>query len=227
VNLPAALLAVAFVLSASVAAAEDSTAPTGTAPVQPPKIAAPHTMPPGAYPLMSTTLGEEGNTTLRFTINADGSVSNPVVVKSSGSPRLDEAAIEGVKTWRYVPAMQNGKPVSVPWVATVSWRLQDTPEEFEAEGFAMLQASAGDVPSDTAQPSGEHMTLLSLQLSNAGKILSVHVVRSSGDPKLDTAAVKLARTRVKPKAAEIDGASVATLVPLVVIWPNNSKPASR
>lgn len=225
-NVSAVLICAALLLSAA-ARAEDPTAPSGTAKVQPPQIANAHTMPPGAYPLMSTALGEEGDTTLHFTIKTDGSVADVQVVKSSGSPRLDEAAVEGARSWRYVPAMQNGKPVSVPWTTRVQWRLEDSSDDLRAHRIAMLQASASDFPSDATRPTEEHLTLLSLQVSNEGKVSHVQVVRSSGDPKLDAAAAQLALSRVKSRPAAINGKPVATLVPLVVIWPGSNQPASK
>jgi len=68
-------------------------------------------------------LGEQGTVMVRFTIQPDGSVSDPAVVKSCGFPMLDEAALTAVKAWRYNPALQDGKPVPVKWSANVLWRL--------------------------------------------------------------------------------------------------------
>ncbi|MDE2184314.1 MAG: energy transducer TonB [Alphaproteobacteria bacterium] len=76
------------------------------------------------YPAISQRLGEEGTVTMKFTITPDGSVENPQVVKSSGSERLDQAALECVPGWRYKPAIQEGHPVSVSWQAQVVFKLQ-------------------------------------------------------------------------------------------------------
>jgi len=75
------------------------------------------------YPSISLRLGEEGTTTLGFRIGTDGSVVDPHITNSSGSQRLDNAAIECVSSWRYRAAVQNGQPVEVPWQANVVWRL--------------------------------------------------------------------------------------------------------
>ncbi len=75
------------------------------------------------YPDISVRLNEEGTTTLSFHIAVDGSVNNVAVAKSSGFPRLDEAALSCAGRWRYKPAMQDGNPVEVPWQANVQWKL--------------------------------------------------------------------------------------------------------
>jgi protein TonB len=76
------------------------------------------------YPPMSVKLGEEGTTTLSFHIMTDGSVSNVTVAKSSGSPRLDEAAVSCADRWHYTPMKQDGVAVEAPWQANVQWKLK-------------------------------------------------------------------------------------------------------
>jgi protein TonB len=76
------------------------------------------------YPPMSVKLGEEGVTTLSFHVMTDGSVSGVTVAKSSGSERLDSAAVSCAGRWQYKPASQDGNPVETPWQANVQWKLR-------------------------------------------------------------------------------------------------------
>jgi len=46
-----------------------------------------------AYPDAARRRGEQGDVTLRFTVQRSGQVTDVTVVKSSGSPRLDAAAM--------------------------------------------------------------------------------------------------------------------------------------
>jgi protein TonB len=86
-------------------------------------IAASHTTP--EYPFISRRLREQGTLRLKLTIDEKGSVTGAVVVNSSGFQRLDEAAVNWVKShWRYTPAMQGNKPVSSMVDAIVEFRLQ-------------------------------------------------------------------------------------------------------
>ena len=64
------------------------------------------------YPELSQRLGEKGDVILTLTIGIDGKVSDVAIQKSSGFPRLDEAAASWVKGhWRFKPPTQNGQPV--------------------------------------------------------------------------------------------------------------------
>ena len=66
---------------------------------------------PPAYPKQSLRLGEQGKTVLLVELDDLGRVVNVAVKTKSGFPRLDEAAINAVKTWRCTPAKRNGVAV--------------------------------------------------------------------------------------------------------------------
>jgi len=83
-----------------------------------------HTIP--AYPALAIRSHEQGTVTLRLSVAADGSVSDAVVEASSGSSRLDEAAVAWVIAhWRYKPAMKEGLPVASTTLAAVRFNLKD------------------------------------------------------------------------------------------------------
>ncbi|HEX4295145.1 MAG TPA: TonB family protein [Rhizomicrobium sp.] len=88
----------------------------------PVSVGRPHTCQQN-YPEVSVRLNEEGTTTLAFHVMTDGSVSNVSIAKSSGSDRLDNAAISCAGRWRYKPATQDGNPTETPWQANVQWKL--------------------------------------------------------------------------------------------------------
>jgi TonB family protein len=50
-----------------------------------------------------------------FVVNPDGTVSDPELVKSEGSPRfdVDEACTNSVTSWRFEPPVYEGKPTSI------------------------------------------------------------------------------------------------------------------
>lgn len=76
------------------------------------------------YPAVAQRLNQQGTTTIRFTVNANGSVSNVQIARSSGHDALDRAAIRCASSWRYKPAIENGQAVLAPWTANVRWKLQ-------------------------------------------------------------------------------------------------------
>ena len=63
------------------------------------------------YPLQARQKGIEGWVDVQFTVGADGSVRNPVVVNAEPKKIFDRAAIQAVKGWKYNPKIEDGRPV--------------------------------------------------------------------------------------------------------------------
>ncbi|MDO9104468.1 MAG: energy transducer TonB [Methylovulum sp.] len=76
------------------------------------------------YPAASRELGEQGRVQVRAMVTADGRVGQVVLRKSSGFSRLDQAALESVKHWRFVPAQQGGQHVSAWVVVPVAFSIE-------------------------------------------------------------------------------------------------------
>jgi periplasmic protein TonB len=66
--------------------------------------------PAPAYPRMSRRQGEQGTVVLRVFINTEGRSEKAEIRTSSGYSRLDEAALDTVKRWRYLPGKRAGVP---------------------------------------------------------------------------------------------------------------------
>ena len=77
------------------------------------------------YPAVSRRMGEEGVVVLSVMIEADGTVSDVRVKRSSGFPRLDASALDTVRHWQYVPAKRNGFPVAYRYAQPVRFSLDD------------------------------------------------------------------------------------------------------
>ena len=103
----------------------DVATPTPPAPVAAPIAqAAPATAPPAmqlpssdadylqnpkpAYPPLSKRLGEQGKVIVRVLIGIDGVAHKAEIRQSSGFDRLDQAALNTVLKWRYVPGKRGG-----------------------------------------------------------------------------------------------------------------------
>ncbi|MBU6189680.1 MAG: energy transducer TonB [Betaproteobacteria bacterium] len=67
---------------------------------------------PPPYPAGARRLREEGDVRLSVHIDEQGRVIEVQVAVSSGSPRLDAAATETVKKWRFTPASVDGQPTA-------------------------------------------------------------------------------------------------------------------
>jgi protein TonB len=76
------------------------------------------------YPALSRRLGEQGKVLLHVQVTADGAAASVSLQASSGSSRLDEAALSAVKQWRFVPAKRGGQTVRASVVVPVSFSLE-------------------------------------------------------------------------------------------------------
>jgi periplasmic protein TonB len=78
------------------------------------------------YPPGSRRAGEEGTVQLQVYVLENGRAGEIKIAKSSGFPRLDEAAVKEVqRNWRFVPGKEDGKPVPMWHVFAVTFRLID------------------------------------------------------------------------------------------------------
>ncbi|MDN3988330.1 energy transducer TonB [Zwartia vadi] len=73
------------------------------------------------YPPLSKRMREQGKVLLRVSLDAQGAVKDIKIQQSSDFQRLDQAALEAVRQWRFLPARRGQEPVA----ATV-----DVPIEF-------------------------------------------------------------------------------------------------
>jgi protein TonB len=77
------------------------------------------------YPPQSRRLGEQGSVVLDVLVDGDGRVTQTKLVQSCGFPRLDQAALDGVKSaYRFFPGTIDGKPQPMWHRITVNWRLR-------------------------------------------------------------------------------------------------------
>ena len=77
------------------------------------------------YPPTSRRLGEEGSVIVQVLVDPEGKVSDGKIQKSSGFPRLDEAALKhALGAWRFTPGTEDGKPVSVWHSVKVTFRIE-------------------------------------------------------------------------------------------------------
>ena len=80
--------------------------------------------PPPTYPPQSRRFGEQGKVLLGVLVNANGGVEQVNLRKSSGYQRLDQAAQDSVKQWRFVPAKRGDQAVTAWVVVPISFSLE-------------------------------------------------------------------------------------------------------
>lgn len=99
-------------------------APPPPAPVTQPVFDADYLENPAPdYPTASRRRGEEGRVILRVLVNPQGRADEVQVRTSSGFPRLDDAARQTVRLWKFVPAKRGDEPVAAWVLIPISFRL--------------------------------------------------------------------------------------------------------
>ena len=74
------------------------------------------------YPSDAKAAGVQGVVIIETRIEADGRVGDARVIRSI--PMLDQAALDAVKAWQFVPTVVNGEPVPIVMTVTINFTLQ-------------------------------------------------------------------------------------------------------
>ncbi len=80
------------------------------------------------YPILSKRRGEEGTVLIRAFIDRGGIATKIEIFKSSSFSLLDNAALEAVKKWQFIPAKSFGQYISSFVIVPVTFKLSQTHE---------------------------------------------------------------------------------------------------
>jgi protein TonB len=75
------------------------------------------------YPKASLMNEEQGTTSMSFLVNADGSVADSKLDKSSGFKGLDKAAQKGLSGCKFKPGTKDGSPAQTWTKVDYAWKL--------------------------------------------------------------------------------------------------------
>jgi periplasmic protein TonB len=99
-----------------------TTSPAPPAPAEVSNLSVKNRVEP-VYPASSRRAGEEGTVTFRVLVDPNGRPTDIAVSQSSGHARLDQAAMEAIKKWRFAAAMNGGSAVAAYTTVRVTFRL--------------------------------------------------------------------------------------------------------
>ncbi|KMQ77552.1 Ferric siderophore transport system, periplasmic binding protein TonB [Candidatus Burkholderia pumila] len=77
------------------------------------------------YPAMAKRRGETGTATVKLTVGLTGKIENVTLQKSSGSSRLDDAAMEAVRGSACSPYKENGEAIRATATVPFVFNLND------------------------------------------------------------------------------------------------------
>lgn len=81
------------------------------------------------YPPASRRAGEEGTVRLKVLVDTNGRASNVAVTQSSGFTRLDQAAMEAVRKWRFVAATDGTNKIQAYTQVAVTFKLTEAEQK--------------------------------------------------------------------------------------------------
>ena len=81
--------------------------------------------PPPSYPMVARRMGLQGRVVLNVEVLASGVCGEINIHKSSGYTMLDNAALQTVKSWRFMPARQAGHAVDKWFMIPIQFSLKD------------------------------------------------------------------------------------------------------
>lgn len=126
-------------MSGSSTSAAEPASPASAAPVQTAAAVAQHAAPAPvaaarfdadylnnpepAYPLLSRRQGESGKVLLLVQVTAHGTAAQVEIKQGCGFPRLDQAALNAVRNWRFVPARRGDDTVAASVLVPITFRL--------------------------------------------------------------------------------------------------------
>jgi protein TonB len=77
------------------------------------------------YPAWARAKRAEGSVTLRFLVTVEGTVGDIEIYSTTGDVRFAAAAREEIRKWRFSPAIDKSRPVTVWCVQTINFKLED------------------------------------------------------------------------------------------------------
>ena len=80
--------------------------------------------PAPVYPRASRRRGEQGRVLLQVQVNARGLPEQVDIHEGSGYARLDAAALEAVRGWRFVPARRGGEAIAASVLVPILFQME-------------------------------------------------------------------------------------------------------
>jgi protein TonB len=81
--------------------------------------------PPPSYPLIARRNGLQGRVVLNVEVLANGSSGQVTIQSGSGYAMLDNAALQTVKIWRFIPGRHGGQAVDKWFMIPIQFSLKD------------------------------------------------------------------------------------------------------
>ena len=159
--------------------------------------------PKPTFPTGALSAGSEGSVNLRVPLAKDGHVLTTTVLRSSGDRRLDTAAQQAVSKWRMKPSAIKRSDLATGRDTVVEFKQEallaavypDRTAYFSSWNHldVLMFAPFPAYPVDARRQHHTGKVLVGATIGKDGRMVSVHVLQSSGHNDLDESAVKAVR----------------------------------
>lgn len=102
------------------------------------------------YPEIAKKAGIEGRVVLQFTVDEQGNVTEPRVIRGIGGG-CDEAALNAIKDLKFIPGMQRGRAVKVQLQLPIVFRLPSEPTDAANESYSGTSVTINRIASDNGR----------------------------------------------------------------------------
>jgi TonB family protein len=197
----------------------ETPAPAAPGPSATPGVYVPakvRTRAPVGYPTLASLNRIQGTVTIRFHIDESGHVIETTVASPNSNALLNQLNTErSLLQWTFVPATLNGQPV--PSIHDQEFEFKLDPEEQKKLAIERLALSIGTpdppYPPGAAASHLEGKATIGVFWTKQGLVDKIDLVKSSGAPLLDIAALRFAyeHWRLDPAAGSPDKPYVKTV----------------
>ena len=150
------------------------------------------------YPPEAWQARQEGSVRFAYDVAPDGRVTGCTIIRSSGSPALDEGTCRLMtERARLTPARDaQGRAVADRLTANVGWQL---PDELPAEPMADLAdyLTGADYPAEALQRGEQGRVHIAVLVSQEGRVTDCGITQPSGSHALDLATCRAIRERAR------------------------------
>ena len=76
---------------------------------------------PMSYPQLAKQMNVQGSVVMQIVISMEGKVKEVKVI--SGAPQLQGTAVDSLRNWRFLPYLDNGRPMEVESQVSIAFKL--------------------------------------------------------------------------------------------------------
>jgi len=153
---------------------------------------------------------------VNFLVDQSGDVAEIAIGRSSGYPRLDEAARSALQHCKFRPAVVDGKPAAGRAAIEYVWTLKE-PEALKPPVLIAGSCKKPAYPADSPRENESGIVQLHFLVDPEGNAVMSKIGMSSGYPRLDEAARGALQTcRFQP--AMLDGKATSAWAAIDYVW---------